>query len=566
MSRRWDVARVPVLLTAIFLAGIGAIHVAPAGSNTASWWPAAGLASVLVIGAPRRTWPQVLALVVLVTGTANLVSGREPVVAAMFAVANATEALTVALLLGAHRRRPALRTATDLARLCVAALAGAAVIGLLAGVTIAEVAGGDLWTTARNVLSSHLASQLLILPVALAGADLATGRSRRAHLLGTGAGAVTLAAFVGVFVWGHLPALAFLPLPALVWAALLLPRRHAFGLLLVVGSVISVATAQDVGPLAIDADLGPATVGALAQLYLVVLFFVAVPLVLVVDQRTSALAVATAVRDSTTANAIIGIDPGGRIRFFNVGAERMLGWTAAEVVGGRPSELYVSPEAVAEHNDRLGIGAGLVGLRQEDAVERIHRNDRRLLMLIEDLLTLTAAESRATGRHDEVLAADVLAEVARQTDDVVGGRDLGLRFCDDTAGATVLGDRDQLERALLNLGGNAVKFTPSGGRVEVTARTEGDELVWTVRDTGIGIPDGEADHLFQRFFRARDVVQAAIPGTGLGLSIVRTIAEAHGGTANRVPHEGPGTSFELRLPLASPIPTSAQVTSVEVPT
>ena len=683
MSADWRTVRAPVLLAAIFAAGVAAIQVAPVGSHTAMWWPAAGLASVLVIGTPRRAWPPLLALLAVVVFASNLVAGRDLVVSIVFGAANAAEALVVATALGAHRRRPELRHATDLARLCAAALAGASVLALTAGLTVSVVVGADLWSTARNLVASHVGSQLLILPVALAGADLAVGRSRRADLMSTGAAALTLAAFVGVFVWGHLPALAFLPLPALVWAALLLPRRRAFALVLTAGVVVTVATSRGVGPLAIDADLAPTAVGALAQLYLVVLFFVAVPLVVVVDQRTSALAVATAVLRSTTANAIIGLDPVGRIRFFNVGAEKMLGWTADEVVGGRPSDFYVDPGAVDEYSARKGISPGLVGLRealedeggvlesdwtwtrkdgsslsvsvavtvirsetgavegylavatdvterlevkrrlrealareqasvaelervdrlkddfvsavshelrtplttilgttqlmaehllgslspaQEDGVERIHRNGRRLLMLIEDLLTLTAAESRATGRSDEVRAADVLDEVARQADDLVGGRDLGIGFLDDSRGAVVRGDVDQLERALLNLVGNAVKFTPSGGRVDVTARVEGDELVWRVRDTGIGIRDDEADHLFDRFFRSREVVQAAIPGTGLGLSIVRTVAEAHGGTANRVPHEGPGTSFELRLPLARPIPTSAQVTSVEVPT
>jgi signal transduction histidine kinase len=82
----------------------------------------------------------------------------------------------------------------------------------------------------------------------------------------------------------------------------------------------------------------------------------------------------------------------------------------------------------------------------------------------------------------------------------------------------------------------------------------------------MGIPEGEVHHLFERFYRASTAITAAIPGTGLGLSIVRTIAEAHGGTANRVPHDGPGTTFEVRLPLASPTPTSVEVSPVEVST
>jgi signal transduction histidine kinase len=213
--------------------------------------------------------------------------------------------------------------------------------------------------------------------------------------------------------------------------------------------------------------------------------------------------------------------------------------------------------------------AGLTGPlspQQEQAVERLHRNGRRLLMLVEDLLTLTSAESRATSREDELSAGSVLAEAGRQTCDLLTGRDLEVVVRDEAPDAVLRGDADELERALVNLVANAIKFTPDGGRVEVASRTEGAELVWRVSDTGMGIPEEEVGHLFERFFRASAAVTAAIPGTGLGLSIVRTIAEAHGGTANRVPHDGPGTTFELRLPLASPTPTSVEVSPVEVST
>lgn len=680
----WARVRVPVLLLGIVVASTTAIHLSPAGSSTATWWPAAGLAAVLVIGSPRRSWPWVLGLVVAVTGVANVMSGREPLVALLFALCNAAEALVVALGLGAHRRPPQLRGIPDMVRLCAAALAGAVVIGLGAGATVAALLGGPLLTTARTVLASHLASQLLILPVALAGVEPgARTRTHRSQVVGRIVAVVALAGFAAVFTWGHLPALAFLPLPALGWAALALPRRQTSLLLLAVGLVATLATAKGHGPLAMDDGLLPTTIGVLAQLYVVVLFFVMIPLVVVVDQRTSALAVATAVLDASTANAIIGLDTTGTIRFFNVGAERMLGWRADEVIGGRPSHFYLDADAVSAHNaehgiadglgnlsevldaeggsmesdwtwrrrdgstftvsvavttirsesgavegylaiatdvtDRLEVkrrlreslareqasvaeleqvnrlktefvsavshelrtplttilgttqlmGAGLSGPlspQQEQAVERLHRNGRRLLMLVEDLLTLTSAESRATSREDELRAGSVLAEAARQTCDLLTGRDLEVVVRDEAPDAVLHGDADELERALVNLVANAVKFTPDGGRVEVVSRTEDGDLVWRVSDTGMGIPEDEAGHLFERFFRARAAVSAAIPGTGLGLSIVRTIAEAHGGTANRVPHDGPGTTFELRLPLASPTPTSAEVRPVEVPT
>ena len=97
-----------------------------------------------------------------------------------------------------------------------------------------------------------------------------------------------------------------------------------------------------------------------------------------------------------------------------------------------------------------------------------------------------------------------------------------------------------------NLGSNAVKFTPAGGRVSFSAGRNGDEIVVAVSDTGIGVPPHEQARLFERFFRASTAVDAAIHGTGLGL----TIAAAHGGRIDVESREGAGSVFRVRLPLA----------------
>ena len=106
-----------------------------------------------------------------------------------------------------------------------------------------------------------------------------------------------------------------------------------------------------------------------------------------------------------------------------------------------------------------------------------------------------------------------------------------------------------MERTFINLGSNAVKFTPAGGRVELTAEREGDRVRITVADSGIGIPAEDQAQLFQRFFRARNAHDAAIPGTGLGLVIARTIVTGHGGDLQLTSVEGEGTTVSVWLPL-----------------
>jgi signal transduction histidine kinase len=105
-----------------------------------------------------------------------------------------------------------------------------------------------------------------------------------------------------------------------------------------------------------------------------------------------------------------------------------------------------------------------------------------------------------------------------------------------------------LERVVINLAGNAVKFTPDGGRIDVALATEGSDVVITVADTGIGIPAHEQGLLFSRFFRSSLAQERAIPGSGLGLSIALAIVEQHGGRVDLESAPGVGTTFRVRLP------------------
>lgn len=667
---------VPAAYLAILLASTSAVGLAPSGSQVASWWPAAGLATALLVFSPVRRWAVLVAGLVVVTGLANLLGGRPVAVSSIFGVGNALEALVAAWALGAHRDRPVLRTGVDIVRLVLAALAGATVIAVIAGLTVWAMLDGSLLDTAQQVLATHVTSQLLLLPLVLSlGGDeqARAGALSRPVLVRAGIALATLLVFGTAFVAGvGVAASAFLPLPAMVWAGLQLPRREVSALLVAVGFVTTFATARDQGPLALQALLTRDDGDILAQLYLAVLFLVTIPLVILVEQRTSALTTAESVLSSTTESAMIGTDRDCVIRFFNVGAERMLGWSASEVVGRHPAEVYLEaggstacaalmgvigpdPEVLvppvvtssvmkadrtwrrkdgstlvvsvnvtevrsptgelegylavaADVTDRLEVKQrlrdalarerasvaelervnrmendfvsavshelrtplttilgntqllaahipGPLTQDQERVVDRLHRSGRRLLMLVEDLLTLTAVESRAAARHVAVRAGDVVELVVHQAVDLAEGRDLELTYDDLAADATVLGDADELERALFNLVSNAVKFTPEGGAVRIASRHDGDCLVWSVTDTGLGVSEGDRRHVFERFFRARTVTDMAIPGTGLGLPIVDLIARAHGGSARYVPREGAGSTFEIRLPVApAPVP------------
>jgi PAS domain S-box-containing protein len=188
---------------------------------------------------------------------------------------------------------------------------------------------------------------------------------------------------------------------------------------------------------------------------------------------------------------------------------------------------------------------------QAQGVEAVGRNSERLLTLIDDLLTLNHIET--TG----LLLRRMPIEVAHLVDDVRGqlgsaaeAKAVALELvCSPDAGTAVV-DREQVDRALLNLLTNAVKFTPAGGVVTLDARRDGADLVFKVSDTGVGIPEAEQDRLFTRFFRSSVATQLAIQGTGLGLVIVKRIVEEHGGTISIASAPGVGTTVTVRIPAA----------------
>lgn len=173
----------------------------------------------------------------------------------------------------------------------------------------------------------------------------------------------------------------------------------------------------------------------------------------------------------------------------------------------------------------------------------------RINRLIGDMLDLDRMESgRMTMRTADVDINDVLMEaIARATPSsatVEFKSDLDPRL------PIVAGDRDRLIQVVSNLVNNAVKYSPEGGTVTLSSRVEGRYALISVTDTGIGIPQDEIGHVFERFRRVRSGAAQSIPGTGLGLTIVKQIVEMHGGKIWVESAVGHGSSFHFTVPLA----------------
>jgi signal transduction histidine kinase len=196
----------------------------------------------------------------------------------------------------------------------------------------------------------------------------------------------------------------------------------------------------------------------------------------------------------------------------------------------------------------LDGSAGELAPKQRRFLEVVERNASRLLRLVGDLLVVARADAGRLGLEMSALdLGELAAECAQSARPAAGEQGIALEL--DVEPAELSGDRSRLAEVIDNLVSNALKFTPPGGRVRVSAHVEDGRAVLEVADSGMGIAAADREHLFERFYRGEAALQAAIPGTGLGLAISKMIVEAHGGTIGVSSEEGPGATFRVELPL-----------------
>jgi signal transduction histidine kinase len=144
----------------------------------------------------------------------------------------------------------------------------------------------------------------------------------------------------------------------------------------------------------------------------------------------------------------------------------------------------------------------------------------------------------------------VLRESAQAIKAMAGTRNISIKLETDLALLNVLGDASGLSQVFINLINNAVKFSPEGKTVEVVAAKRDNEARISVVDHGLGIPPDARPHLFERFYRARNVTVAEIPGSGVGLYIVKSIVDELGGRIEVGSELNQGTTFTVYLKLA----------------
>jgi two-component system phosphate regulon sensor histidine kinase PhoR len=196
----------------------------------------------------------------------------------------------------------------------------------------------------------------------------------------------------------------------------------------------------------------------------------------------------------------------------------------------------------------------LEGALKEDQafqfVQVIKRHTDRLTKIVEDLLMLSRIETKEFQlRMEAIPLRDFIDDVVEFVKEPAEKKEISLSRNEIPSSLAVQADRDYLEQILINLLDNAVKYTPEGGKVIVSAiEKDSKEIQFSVEDNGIGIPKEDLSRIFERFYRVDKGRSKELGGTGLGLSIVKHLVQAHGGRVWVESQIGKGSTFYLTLP------------------
>lgn len=175
----------------------------------------------------------------------------------------------------------------------------------------------------------------------------------------------------------------------------------------------------------------------------------------------------------------------------------------------------------------------------------------RLIGMVNDLLNISRLERGKTQMNcRDVDLAALTKEVAGEMNPLIMDKEQALSIDAVPDLPAVHVDQQLIRQVLLNLLANAMKYTPAGGKIEICVRRDDNQVFWSVKDTGIGIPKADIGKLFQKFYRAANVLAVETEGTGLGLYLVRLIVERFEGKVWCESEEGTGSTFRFSLPLA----------------
>jgi signal transduction histidine kinase len=196
----------------------------------------------------------------------------------------------------------------------------------------------------------------------------------------------------------------------------------------------------------------------------------------------------------------------------------------------------------------LEQAVGPITEKQADLLYVARQDTERLQQIVDDLLDLSRIQSGRIELHQRPVDAAAIARDAAQAFRAPAeGKGIDLRLELLPSLGTVIADPERIDLAFANLVGNAVKYTPAGGRIAISAERRDGTIRYAVSDNGPGVPPELRQAIFEKFFRRPG---ATTPGAGLGLFIAKEIVEAHGGKIGVEGEPGAGSRFWFELPAA----------------
>ena len=494
-------------------------------------WAPTGIALAAVLLAGGRIWPGVFigALV------ANILTGAPFLAASGIAAGNTLEAVAGAYALsrvpGFQLRLDSLR---DVFALIVLAALLATMISATLGVTSLYFAGltpqenvAETWRTwwIGDAIGALLVAPLILVWAAPPRTPLLTRRLGEAALLVLGVLVASLIVFIpsgspSGSPLGH----AYVFFPLLMWAAIRFGQRGAITATVLVSGIAIAETVLGKGP------------------------FIQPTL------HTSLLALQTFMGITGATFLVLGasISEHDRSREQLRAARdvaREANRAKAEFLAVMSHELRTPLNAIAGYSELLSLGlSGPLNQKQSDAVARIRTNQQHLLALIDDVLSFARIEAGNTPiKPRPVSVRETLDSLEALVRPDLAREELTYIWNGCDASMVARADPIKLRQILLNVFGNAIKFTPPGGRIELSARQSGDRISICVSDTGIGISAEKIDLVFDPFFQGQSGTTREYPGVGLGLSIARDFARAMGGDIHvqSAPNEGSTVTIDL---------------------
>lgn len=513
----------------IVAARAGLVLDAVSGFATLVWAPTGIALAALLLGG-YAMWPGIF----LGAFVANLLTGASLIVAAGLGVGNTLEALLGVYLLRMVDFRPAIDRVRDAIALILCTAGIATVVSASIGVVTLYLAGIaprpqviDAW---RSWWLGDAIGALVVAPPILVWTSYSLLPPRRRMLEASVLGVILVAASISVFLrpedvpLGPLSR-AYVLFPLLIWAAIRFGQHGAVSASFIVSIVAVWGTAMGHGP------------------------FVEPTL------HRSLFALQTFLGVSVSTFLILGASTEERERSARElkvahGVAAAANQAKAEFLAVMSHELRTPLNAIAGYAELLSMGVtGPLNEKQSDAVSRIHRSEQHLLGLIDDVLNFARIEAGSTTVEagmlrisDEFDAIEPLVEpdlVRKKLELLRDGGDPTLE---------VWADPLKLRQILLNIIGNAIKFTPAGGTVRLAAERVGPNVAMTISDTGIGVPSEKLAQIFDPFFQVNSGTTREYQGVGLGLAIARDLTRAMGGDVYFDSTEGRGSVVSVVLP------------------